>query len=173
MKRMSYPIAGIIFFFGFLLQTTALWRVPVFGYSANLTLCLIVTFTNLYKREYALIYGMVFGILLDVTTQQYVGAQSISFLIIYLLIRYIGDIFDHEKVLPELAFSFGATLINGFMVWLIYKIGGSPIPITLMLVSLPPVVFLNGVTVFLLHILLVRSIIRHHRDRKFNGGSYL
>ena len=82
-------------------------------------------------------------------------------------------IFNHEKVLPDLLMAVIATPINSFFVWGIYRLAGSPVHVRYVLYTLPPLIVMHCILVALLHLIFVRSVIRHRRDRSFERRLYL
>jgi hypothetical protein len=59
-----------------------------------------------------------------------------------------------------------ATPLNAFLVWGIYRFAGSPMDVMIPLRSLPVLLLSQCILTGLLHLLFVRSVIRHRRDRK-------
>jgi rod shape-determining protein MreD len=167
---MRYYFAAPIFLLALLLQTTVLWRVTIFGYSPNLLLCLVVVFSFLYEERFGLVLGAVFGGLLDVATSLYFGPQAITFVMVYLVVRLLRNVFNHEKMIPDVLMALIATPINVFFVWLIYRMCGVPTNFIFVLKPLLPLLLMHAVLTALLHLIFARSVIRYRHDRRYTGG---
>jgi rod shape-determining protein MreD len=169
MSSMRWYIAIPVFFAAFLLQTTLVWRIDLWGHSPNLLLCMVCAFSFLYREPYGLYLGAAFGALLDVATSWYFGGEAISFVLAFLIARPFGKVFNHEWFLPQIGIAALATPVNVFLLWGIGRIGGSPAHIHFALESLPPLLFMQCALVVAIHFLFVRTVIRHGIDRKAYG----
>ncbi|MDR1067850.1 MAG: rod shape-determining protein MreD [Clostridiales Family XIII bacterium] len=167
---MRYYFAAPIFLLAFLLQTTVFWRVTIFGYSPNLLLCLVVVFSFLYEERFGLVLGAVFGCLLDIATSPYVGPQAITFVMVYIAARLLRNVFNHEKLIPDVLTALIATPVNVLFVWLIYRLCGVPTNFIFALKPLLPLLLMHAVITALLHLIFVRSVIRYRHDRRYTGG---
>ncbi|MDR0853300.1 MAG: rod shape-determining protein MreD [Clostridiales Family XIII bacterium] len=166
---MKYYIAAPIFLVGFLIQTT-LSFVNILGFFPNIVLCLMVVFSFLYDENYGIILGIIFGVLLDLSTQQYFGTMTLLIVLSYVPIFFLRHVFNNEKVLPDMLMSVIATLIYAFGGWTIHHIFGSPVSIGSVIDILPALVISNAIIVCVMHLILVRTIIRHRKDRSYYGG---
>jgi rod shape-determining protein MreD len=167
---MRYYYAIPIFLIAFLLQTTILWQYPIFGYSPNLIFCLVVVFSFLYEERYGLILSIVFGMLLDVSTSLYFGVQTLGLLLVCISVRLLRLAFNHEKFLPDIIIAAGLTPVNIFIVWAIYHLCGLPLSVMYPVYSLLPLVIMHTIIVFILHLILVRGVVRFRQDRHYSGG---
>ena len=168
--KKRYIYLGLGFLLAFILQTTVLKHIAVFGYSPNLVLCMVVVCSFLYDEKIGLVYGIVFGLLLDFTANIYVGPSAIAFILVYLFVIAIRKIFNHEHLLPELLLAGVSTPLYLFVMWFLYLIGGSPVSIIVVLKALPVLLIYNGIVIVLLHLLLVKGVIKHRKDTGFTGG---
>jgi rod shape-determining protein MreD len=167
---MRYYVAVPVFLAAFLLQTTLLWRLPVFGFSPNLLLVLVAVFSFLYEEHFGLILGIIFGLLLDAAVSPFFGMQALSFVLVYIIVRLLRMVFNPEKVLPDVLMCVIATIIGAFIPWIIYVLCGLHSDIINVIRSLPVLIIMQAVLGFILHMIFVRSIIRYRSDRKFKGG---
>jgi rod shape-determining protein MreD len=170
MKSMRYYIAAPIFLLAFLLQTTVLWKLPVFGHSPNLLLCLVVIFSFLYEERYGLILGAIFGVLLDTATSTLIGPQAVTFVLVYLIVRALRNVFNHEKLIPDALMAIIATPVNLLFVWLINKAFGVPDDFSFTLKALLPLLIMHAIITAALHPLFARTVIRYRSDRRYEGG---
>jgi rod shape-determining protein MreD len=164
---MRWYIAVPVFFAAFIIQTTLLWRFTFAGYSPNLLLCMVVVFSFLYDERYGLWMGLIFGVLLDVTASWHFGAQTISFVLVYMIARPFARVFNHEWFLPQIFIAALATPVNAFLVWGVNRLGGSPLAVHFVFESLPALALMHCVLAVALHFIFVRSVIRHVNDRKY------
>jgi rod shape-determining protein MreD len=167
---MHYYIAAPVFLVAFLLQTTVFWKLPLFGYSPNLLLCLAVVFSFLYDERYGLILGAIFGIMLDIATSVYVGPYAISFVIVYLIVRLLRNVFNHEKLVPDVLMALIATVVCILVVWIIDRLCGIQLDFIFAIKSLLPLLIMHAVITALLHLIFVRSVVRYRNDSRYEGG---
>ncbi len=165
-----YLYGGLGFLLAFILQTTVLKHIAVFGLSPNLILCLVVVCSFIYEEKIGLIYGIAFGLLLDFATNIYIGPSSIAFVLIYLFVIAIRRVFNHERLLPELLLAGVSTPLYMFTMWLLYLMAGSPVSIIVVLKALPVLLIYNAICIVLLHILLVKGVVKNRRDAGFKGS---
>ena len=170
MVGMRYYFAVPIFLLALLIQTTIMWRLPIFGFSPNLLLCMVIVFSFLYNESYGLILGIAFGLLLDISTSIFLGTQTISFVFVFIVVRIFRNIFNHESIILDMLMALIATPINVMLVWVINRLLGVPDSIVYALKSLLPLMFLNFLLVGVLHLIFVRTVIRHKQDTKFTGA---
>jgi rod shape-determining protein MreD len=167
---MRYYFAVPIFLIAFLLQSVVIWRFPVYGYSPNLIFCLVIVFSFLYEERYGLVLGIVFGMILDISTSLYFGVQTISLVIVCIAVRLLRLAFNHEKFIPDVVIAAALTPVNVFVIWTIYHISGLPLSVMYPLRSLPVLVVMHMIIVLILHLILVRGVIRFRQDRHYSGG---
>jgi rod shape-determining protein MreD len=129
-------------------------------------LCLIIVFSFIYEGFYGLVLAVVFGALLDIATSQYFGIQTISFVFAFSICAFFRRIFNHEKILPDMLMAVLATPICAFFVWLVYHVAGSPVSVQYTVDSLPVLMISQTILVGILHLIFVRSVIRHRKDRR-------
>jgi rod shape-determining protein MreD len=170
-RSMRYYVAVPIFLLAFLIQTTVLWKLPVFGWSPNLLLCLVVIFTFLYEERYGLVLGAIFGVLLDAATSTLIGPQALAFVTVYIIVSLLRNTFNHEKLIPDVLMVLAATPVNLGLVWLLSHICGVPGNFIFVLRALLPLLLMHAVITAVLHPLFARSAIRHRGDRRYEGGT--
>jgi rod shape-determining protein MreD len=167
---MRWYKAALIFLVAFLIQTVLLWRFPIFDYSPNLLLCVVIVFSFLYDERYGLVLGIIFGVLLDVSTSWFFGVQTLTFIAAYIVAAVLRNVFNQEKVLPDMLTALIVTPFGAFLVWGVYRLAGGIQYVHYVVDSLPVLIISHCVIVGILHLLLVRSIIRHRRDRRFKSN---
>lgn len=170
MIRMRYPLAIPLFLLAFLIQTTMLWRIPIAGFSPNLLLCMVVVFSFIYHERFGLILGISFGLLLDISTSLYLGVQTISFVVIFVIVRVFRNVFNHESMLTDMLMGVLATPINILLVWLLNRMMGEQISIVLALKSILPLSIMHFLLVGVLHFLFIGTVIKYRQDMRFTGN---
>jgi len=169
MSRMHWYFAVIFFLAAFFIQTAMLWKWPIYGFSPNLLLCIVVVFSFMYDERYGLVYGLAAGALLDVTTSMYFGPQTLTFFIAYIAAGRMRLVFNQEKIIPDVLVALIVTPIYALLMWGSVRLTGNPKNISYMLESLPVLLVMHALLTALFHLLLVRSIIRHRRDRRYKS----
>jgi len=167
---MNYPKAAIFFTVAFLLQTTVTGSIDILGAAPNLLLCLVSVFAYMYDRSFGLVYGLGFGILLDLSTQVIFGVQTITFVLACVPIFIFRQALNPLKLLPDILMVVIATFINAFVVWGFYHLAGSPVALHIMTQKLPGLVVMHAVIALALHLALSRTFVHARRDRKYIGG---
>jgi len=114
---MNYVKAGILFFVLWLIQTTLLWRVWPFGAVPNLILCAAVCFAYLYNKNFALIFAVAFGLMLDLQTQSLFGVTALTLVLSCVPAWILRGHFNPERALPGMLSALIATAIYGFSLW--------------------------------------------------------
>jgi len=166
----NYVKAGIFFFILWLVQTTLLWRIWPFGAAPHLLLCAVVCFAYLYNANYAFVYAIVFGLLLDLQVQSLFGVSALLLVLCCVPAWFLRFYFNPERVLPCVLASGIATFINVFGLWAIYRLFGTPASLLLTARELPELLIAQAVICLVLHIAFVRTIIKDRRDRRYIGG---
>jgi len=166
---MRWYIFAIVFIVAFFLQTTILWRVPVHGFSPNLLLCLVVVFSFMYDERYGLVFGLIFGVLLDLTQSLYFGPQTLTFFLAYITAGLMRKVFNQEKVIPDVLCVLIITPLYAFILWGSCRLAGNPKDVGYVIESLPSLLVMHALLTALFHLLFVRSIIRHRRDRRYKS----
>lgn len=167
--NVRYFTCFLLFFLVFIIQTTMLKHIAILGYSPNILLCLVVVSSFLYDEKVGLVYGLIFGVLLDLTTGTIVGPSSVGFALVYVFVIIMRRIFSHERLLPEFLLAVVSTPLYVFTVWGLCKIGGAPIGVMLVVKALPVLIVYNCVFIVIFHLILVRGVIKHRRDAKITG----
>ena len=167
---MNWVKATIFFFIIWLVQTTLLWRIWPFGSTPLLLLCAVLCFAWLYDAYYSIVFAVGFGLLLDLQTQALFGVWALAFFLACLPALLVRRSFNPERILPFVCIALFATVICVLVVWGINRIFGAPAGILLALGTLPELLLSHVVICILLHMLFVRTIIKHRRDRRYVGG---
>ena len=167
---MKHKYAFILFLLAFLLQTTLLNVIGVFGVTPNLLLCLVIVFSFLYDEGYqGLVLGIVFGLLYDISAAPYVGVAAIGFFIIALLIMLVTIVINKETVFSIMLVTIGSTCLYQLLYWGIMTMLGSNYGFLYMLRWLPIHIIYNTIVTTVIYFALAKKVIRHHKDRYYTG----
>jgi len=165
---MKYRYAICLFTAAFIIQTTLMNVVGIFGVTPNLLLCLVVIFSFLYvDNNYGLVLGVIFGLFYDVCFSEYTGIAALAFFIISLSIMLVNVATNREAVLSVLLVSAGATVLYTLIYWSIMSMLGSSYSFLYMIKKLPLYVLYNTAIVLILYYSMIKKVIRHHDDRYF------
>jgi rod shape-determining protein MreD len=126
-------------------------------------------FSFLYDERYGLVLGIIFGLMLDVATSWFFGVQTITFIVAYLVAAILRSVFNYEKVIPDVLTALIVTPFGAFLVWGAYRLAGGLLYVRYVIESLPVLIISHCVIVAILHLLLVRSILRRRGGRKFKN----
>ena len=174
---MNYLKAGVFFFICWLVQTTLLWRIWPFGTAAgaaagtaapSLLLCAAVCFAWLYDRNYALVYAVAFGLMLDIQTQALFGVQALALLLSLIPAMLMRRHFNPENALPAMLAAAAATPIKTLALWATANLFAATAPHTLSAAigALPELLISQTAICLILHLALVHTIIKDKRDRR-------
>lgn len=163
---MTYRFAFLLFFIGFLLQSTVMRHLAIFGYSPNLLLCLVVVLSFLMPDETALVLGVIFGFLQDVLFSEIVGVTALAFLLIAALVRELKRYLYREHLLSLITITLTGTILHAFVVWGIMAMFGSNLSIAPVALSLTVLIPYQFAVVWVMHRFLVKKM-RYYRAYQY------
>jgi len=165
---MKYWKAGLIFLVAFLIQNSLLNAISIFGYTPNLLLCLVVVFAFLYEdKMYGIIYGTVFGLLYDICYSNVVGPTPIALVVIAFCVVFARDYANNENVVNLWIVSVIAFIGYYVLNWGLFRIAGNPVGLPVVFGMLPWVTLYSLVVITILYKILIKQVVRYHRDRYF------
>jgi rod shape-determining protein MreD len=165
---MKYRYAVCLFLAAFIMQTTVLNIIGVFGVTPNLLLCLVVIFSFLYDEyNHGIILGVAFGLLYDICFSEYVGIAAMAFLIISLGIMLVNIVMNKEVVFSVIIVSVAATVLYTLIYWSLMAMMGSGYNFLYVAKYLPLYILYNVVVVIVLYYLMVKKVIKYHYDRYY------
>ena len=165
---MNYLKAGATFLVAFLIQGSLLNMVSIAGATPNLLLGLVVILSFLYDKElYGILYGALFGALYDVCYSDVIGPTPIALLLTaacVILMRYYANV---ENSVSMSVVSIIAFIVYYILNWGLYSLAGNVLGLGLVLLhSILPMIYTLAI-VFVIYKLLIRDVVKHHRDRYF------
>lgn len=165
---MRYLKAGAAFLVAFLMQGSLLNMFSIAGYTPNLILGLVVVLSFLYDKElYGILFGAFFGVLYDVCYSYVIGPTPIALVVTamcVILMRYYANV---ENSVSMSVVSILAFVIYYICNWGLYYLAGIPIGFAYALSnSVIPMIYTLVVT-FAAYKVLIKNVVKHHRDRYF------
>jgi len=165
---MKYRYAACMFSVVFVIQTTLVNVISVYGATPNLLLCLVVVLSFLYdENNCGLVMGVVFGLLYDICFAEYTGIAALAFLIISLGIMLVNIVMNKEALLSVIIVSAAATVVYALIYWSIMAMLGSGYSFYYMMKFIPLYTLYNAVVVTALYMAMIRRVIKHHSDRYY------
>ena len=165
---MKYWKAGLAFLVAFLAQTSFLNVISIGGYTPNLLLCLVIVFSFLYEdRMYGIVFGAVFGLLYDICYGLFVGPTPIALVVTAFCIVFAREFANIENIVNLWIVS--ALSFTGYYVlnWGLLRIAGNPVGLPVVFGTLPWVTLYSLVVITIIYKILIKQVVRYHRDRYF------
>ena len=170
---MKYKYASCLFLAAFLLQTTLLNVVGLFGVTPNLLLCLVVSFSFLYDEGYqGLVLGTLFGLIYDICCLPYVGVSALGYMVVAMAVMLINIALNKELVVSILLIAVASTWLYQSLLWGMMALLGSPYGYVYMLRHLPLQVLYNVAVTLILYYALIRKVIRYHKDKYYHKDKH-
>lgn len=166
---MNYIYSFVIFLVGFILQTTILNDLSVFGVTPNILLCIVIIFAFLFDRYYSLVYGVIFGLLQDILFGQILGIAALCYLLIGLTVRVAKTLLNSESIVSAIILTVGGTLMFDFLFWGLTSLFGSVYTIVAMLKMLAVAILYNIMIAIILYKSFIRKVVRYPSDKYIKG----
>lgn len=162
---MKYKYSFILFFIGFILQSTLMQHFSIFGVTPNLLLCLIIIFSFLYDDDQGVIFGPIFGLIHDIIFAEIIGVSALSYLIIALICMELNRYLYRESFVSILIASSVGTTCYGLIYFGIIKMLGSEYAFIYMLKMVTILLFYNGFVMIIMYLFMSRRVIKHPSDK--------
>ncbi|HKL11358.1 MAG TPA: rod shape-determining protein MreD [Clostridia bacterium] len=121
---MKYGLTALTMFAGFLLQTTLLQHVRIFGVLPNLALVLVVVFSVRLKMPMGICAAVTGGVLQDFFFSPAFGIYTLIYLTVAISVSVIsGNFFEESGATPLIMIAI-ATIGQYFMMIVIYYFAG-------------------------------------------------
>lgn len=121
---MKYGYSFLIFLMAFILQSTIMNHFSIFQMSPNLILCLVVIFSFLYSGYHGAIYGVLFGLIVDVCYATIIGVSALSNFVVYLICTEMKHYLNKDSMVSVIIASFTGTSVYALLYWSAYKLFG-------------------------------------------------
>lgn len=161
--KLRYTI--LIFAAAFLIQSTLLNELSLFGVTPNLILCLVTLFSFWFDGYGAMGAGIVFGLLQDLCFGELIGTAAIGYFVISLGIWLTKHLLYRDNVLSVFFLTLMSTIAYELLYWMILAALGGTAQILYMLSILPLLIIYNcGLTIGA-YLLFGRRLIKYPGDR--------
>lgn len=164
---MKYRYGFIAFLTAFLLQSTILHNLSLFGIAPNLILVLVIAFSFLFDELHGAVFGILFGLLQDVLFSDLVGISAAGYFLVALAVTEAKKILYKDNYLSVIFISAGGTLAYNVIYWAISRIFGGIHQFLFMLAKQPVSILYNTALVIIVYWVIVRKVI------KYRGFKYM
>lgn len=154
-----------LFIAAFLVQSTLLNELRLFGVTPNLILCLVAVFSFWFDGPAAAGLGIFFGLLQDLCFGELIGTAALVLYLISQGIRMIKHLFYRDNLLSVFFISLLSTAVYELVYWLIQAVMGGTAHILYMLSILPLLLIYNCLATVVMYLIFRRRLIKHPRDR--------
>lgn len=121
---MKHRYIFLIFLLAFILQTTIFNNFGVYQMSPNIILCLVVIFTFLYEGNHGMIYGLIFGFVLDICFAEIIGVAPLCYFTVALIcIEMKRYLYKDSRISLTIVTCIG-TAVYALLYWSAYKVLG-------------------------------------------------
>lgn len=162
---MKIRYIAIIFLAAFLIQGSFLNLFSVFGVTPNLLLCLVAVLSFLYEDKNVIFVGVVFGLLSDLCSGEYLGIAALGYLVVSLAVSTLSESINKENAVSVIIVSIGATLLCNSVYFLISAGFGSCYSFMYWLKLQPAYILYNGIVIFILYMIFIKKVVRFRNDR--------
>lgn len=129
-----------------------------------------MAFSFLYEDNNGLIFGIIFGLLMNICFSDIIGIAALCNLIVALFAMEMKRFLNKESLLSIILVSFSGTAIYQLLYWGISNVLGSPITL-LYLAKISGVLLLyNGVSLMIMYFFMSRLVIKHRKDKFIYKG---
>ena len=168
---LKYKYSFILFLIGFILQSSVMHHISIFGVTPNLILCLVIIFSFLYDDDHGIVFGLIFGLIQDICFSEIIGVAAISYLLIALLCLELNRYLYKESLISILIVSSIGTISYGLFYWGIIKMLGSEYEFIYMLKMEAILLIYNGIVMLIMYLIMSRRVIKHQSDRYIYQGN--
>lgn len=163
---MRYLRIGGVFLIAFLIQPSLLNMINIGGYTPNLILCMTILYTYLYEEDiYGVVFGALFGVLYDMMYSNVIGPMPISLVLVATGIVIIRELTNIENIINMWAVSIVSITAYYFLNWGLHHLAGNPVGFAVVFQQVPWITIYSLVVITVLYKIIIRRVIRHHRDR--------
>lgn len=155
----------LLFFAAFLLQSTLLNHLSLFGVTPNLILCLVVLLSFWLTGYGTMAAGIVFGLLQDLCFGELIGGAAICYFLISLCIWLTRHLLYRDNVLSVFFLTLLCTAAYQVLYWALYAVMGGTARFLYAMSILPLLIICNCVVNIAVYFLFRRKLVRYPSDR--------
>lgn len=168
---MKYRYSFLLFLSALILQTTVMNHFRIFQMSPNLVLCLVVVFSFLYEGYHGIIYGLLFGLIIDVCFAEIIGVASICYFAIALICIGLKRYLYKDSMISVTIVSAIGTAVYALGYWSIYRMLGIRTDFLYVMEKEAVLLIYHIVITLAVYQIVSRSVIRHRGDRYMYRGN--
>jgi len=158
---LKYRYSFCAYVVAFIVQSTLLHDVSFFGVAPNLILILTIVFSFLFNEKHGIIFGVIFGLLSDLSFSEVIGISALCYFLIALSIEGLKKFIYRDNVISVIFISAFGTLLYNILYWGISGVFGGNIDFVYMLFKQPVSIVYNSILVLPIYWFLVRKVIRY------------
>lgn len=168
---MKYRYSFLIFFIAFILQTTVMNHFRIFQMSPNLILCLVVIFAFLYDGYHGLIFGLLFGFIVDICFAEIIGIAPICNFAVALICIGMKRYLYKDSIISVWIVSSIGTAIYALIYWSINRMLGNGADALYVMEKEAVLLIYNAIITLAIYLIVSRSVIKHRGDRYMYRGN--
>lgn len=155
----------LIFALAFLIQSTLLNQLSLFGVTPNLILCLVMLLSFWFGGYGVMGAGIVFGLLQDLCFGDLIGIAAIGYFLISLGIMLTKHLLYRDNVLSIFFMTLVSTASYELIYWLLRTVMDGTAHILYMLSILPLLIIYNCVVTIGAYYIFGRKLLKYPEDR--------
>jgi len=168
---LKYRYSFFIFFIAFILQTTVMNHFRVFEMSPNLILCLVVIFSFLYEGYHGIIFGLVFGLVIDVCFAEIIGISAMCNFTVALISVWLKRYFYKDSRISISIVSALGTAVYALLYWSVNRMLGSGTDFLYVMQKEAVLLIYHIVIILAVYQAVSRRVIKHQGDRYMYRGN--
>lgn len=147
----------ILFLFGLWGETALSSYLQIAGFKINMVLILLIVVMLRWRPPMILFYGLIFGFMTDVHSHGILGVNGLSFFIILILAKWIGEWLYDENILTTFMSVSILSLVEGGIRLILLKILFTGMPWNLFFFKIIlPLAPIHGVIAVIFSLIIVR-----------------
>ena len=164
---MKYRYGFAAFLAAFILQSTIVYHISVFGVVPNLILVLVIAFSFLFEDKQGMVFGILFGLLQDVLFSEVIGISALCYFLVSLGTSEIKRFLYRDNIISVAFISAGGTVVYNLLNWALSAMFGGIYGVLYFLARLPIAIIVNFFILIPVYWFIVRKVI------KYRGFKYL
>jgi len=168
---LKYRYSFLIFFIAFILQSTLMNFFRIFEMSPNLILCLVVIFSFLYDGYHGVVFGILFGFVVDVCFAGIIGIAAMANFTVALICIGMKTYFYKESRISVTIVSVMATVVYALFYWGVNRMLGFGADFIYVMEKEAVLLIYHIIITLAAYQIVSRRVIKHRGDRYMYRGS--
>ena len=143
----------------------------IFQMSPNLILCLVVAYSFLYQGYHGIIYGILFGLIVDVCCAEIIGIAALSNFVVALICIELKRYLNKDSMVSVVIASSVGTAVYALLYWSVYKMFGNSYGFLYVMKKEAVLLVYHMIVTLVIYRMVSRRVITHHGDRYMYRGS--